>query len=1591
MFRKTALIVTSFIFALCLLASFVDVAQAAGSNTPVTATCIALNRNWTCGGPGVGPNVPVTQCIEVVQGGSVTSRGDRSFASATALAFFLNNPPAGVSYQPCNAPPACVATTQDQTVACPAGQTGSIVQRRTLNVGNVCGVNSAYTEISNTCRATPSCTETTETKTVNCPAGQTGIITQSRQVNVGNVCGTNSAFVETGNTCRIPPANTCTFNGVTLTEGQTVTAYQTQTTPFGTTCISETRTCTATGLTGSYAYSNCTPQPPLTCTFNGQTIQNGASVTAYKTTTAPFGSVCESETRTCTNGVLSGTFTSAICSVNPPAVCTLPGGGTIADGASVTYYRTVTVAYGQQCESESRKCTNGTLSGSFTATNCTVTPPAVCNLPWGGTLANGQSVTAYQTATTAYGSVCTSETRTCTNGTLSGSYTYQTCSVNPPRVCTTPWGAQLNDGQSVTAYKTRSTAFGSTCESETRTCHDGSLSGSFTFQSCDTDQPNTCTLPWGGVLANGQSVTAYETSTSAYGTVCKSQTRTCNNGNLSGSYTFQSCNVTPPANCVAPWGATVLNGQSVVAYQSPSVVGTSATAGNANAQTSGVCISETRMCNNGMLSGSYQYQSCNQTCGASTETRTGVTQCPAGQSGTITETRTTNVGGQCGVNGEWTVVSNTCAVNTPDIPTVMANNPTIYSEFRYLLQITGMIPGLSCPETGTCYGPFTVFAPRNEAFAAIPADAKQAWQQPANYDVLRQILRTHIINGKYLKSFFDGKSTDIATLSGYSLNVNVPAGSNGTVKVNNVTNAPTANVVEWDRLAKNGVIHTIDRVLMPNITCAAGSEYLPSTYSCSLVCPAGTTRGTNGQCTNNTCTFNGQTLQSGQSVTAYRKIGQTESLPGSYICQSETRTCSNGSLSGSYTDATCNDYVPPSCSINLQAGNYLNLNVLQLAQQQHCPIVSGITVNLTILQGANVGSNDVGFPALTSGTGWPSNVTIKVINYGRIQGAGGDGAYVAQTSGQMIPAQAGGPAISAPYPMIFDNSAGQIWGGGGGGATIGFGHCSPAGGGGAGILPGETFDPWGSCDANGNVVAANNNSGRITRNGKNTDYLATAVTPADNEYMIRSMGADTNAAYYVSGPGGLPGQAGGNAHYYIRSPYGQPYGTPASTITGYYFYPTFPSTVFNVTGGDAGLAIDTPQNVSFTNGTIGDRRGRDYPTVPPRAPTPQPPLEQSCTAQTETRDVVCPAGQQANQQGKIVESRTMNANGVCGSTTEWSQTSNTCRAANSCTFNGQTIGDGQTVTAYQSSSAAYGGTCNYEQRTCRDGTLSGSYTASTCTVTPPATCTFNGQVIQNGGSVTAYQSGSAAYGQQCMGETRVCNNGQLSGSFTASNCTAQPPQNCVTPWGTTVGNGQTVTAYRLSTVSYGQSCQGGNVEQRLCTNGTLSGSFTNQNCLVQTPASCTGPDGRTIQSGSSVTYYAQSSMPENAACMGESRTCNNGQLYGSYGSTTCTQTMCTYAQAGDAIAKACSTTTYSGGAVTGHSTSNGQQPVAGGTSGGSTMCAYGSVGCIDNYSTNGNSGSSSSSSSSSNSNGTTTINNSNNNQNSNANSVVVRP
>jgi uncharacterized surface protein with fasciclin (FAS1) repeats len=105
-------------------------------------------------------------------------------------------------------------------------------------------------------------------------------------------------------------------------------------------------------------------------------------------------------------------------------------------------------------------------------------------------------------------------------------------------------------------------------------------------------------------------------------------------------------------------------------------------------------------------------------------------------------------------------------------------------------------------ETLSGEGPFTVFAPTDEAFAQIPQETLQAVL--ADKEKLTAILTYHVVPGRLMAADVV-RSTQLQTVQGQSITVSTEGG----VRVDD------ANVVQTDIEADNGVIHVIDKVIMP--------------------------------------------------------------------------------------------------------------------------------------------------------------------------------------------------------------------------------------------------------------------------------------------------------------------------------------------------------------------------------------------------------------------------------------------------------------------------------------------------------------------------------------------------------------------------------------------------------------------------------------------------------------------------------------------------------------------------------------------------------------------------------------------------------
>jgi uncharacterized surface protein with fasciclin (FAS1) repeats len=147
-----------------------------------------------------------------------------------------------------------------------------------------------------------------------------------------------------------------------------------------------------------------------------------------------------------------------------------------------------------------------------------------------------------------------------------------------------------------------------------------------------------------------------------------------------------------------------------------------------------------------------------------------------------------------------TIVEN--AVNSADHTTLVA-----------AVKAAGLVEALSGP------GPFTVFAPVNAAFAALPAGTVDDLLKPENKDKLTKILTCHVIPAKALAADIskmamdDGGAHVVDTVGGCKLTLKA---ADGKVTITDETGG-VANVTIADVIQSNGVIHVIDKVLLPKM------------------------------------------------------------------------------------------------------------------------------------------------------------------------------------------------------------------------------------------------------------------------------------------------------------------------------------------------------------------------------------------------------------------------------------------------------------------------------------------------------------------------------------------------------------------------------------------------------------------------------------------------------------------------------------------------------------------------------------------------------------------------------------------------------
>jgi uncharacterized surface protein with fasciclin (FAS1) repeats len=132
------------------------------------------------------------------------------------------------------------------------------------------------------------------------------------------------------------------------------------------------------------------------------------------------------------------------------------------------------------------------------------------------------------------------------------------------------------------------------------------------------------------------------------------------------------------------------------------------------------------------------------------------------------------------------------------VDTALANEQ--FSTLVAAVQAAGLVDTLKDD------GPFTVFAPTNDAFAKLPAGTVENLLKPENKDQLVAVLTYHVLPGKVMAADIAGKTLSTATVQGSMVDINATNG----VMIDGAT------VTAADIETTNGVIHVIDTVILPN-------------------------------------------------------------------------------------------------------------------------------------------------------------------------------------------------------------------------------------------------------------------------------------------------------------------------------------------------------------------------------------------------------------------------------------------------------------------------------------------------------------------------------------------------------------------------------------------------------------------------------------------------------------------------------------------------------------------------------------------------------------------------------------------------------
>jgi hypothetical protein len=224
--------------------------------------------------------------------------------------------------------------------------------------------------------------------------------------------------------------------------------------------------------------------------------------------------------------------------------------------------------------------------------------------------------------------------------------------------------------------------------------------------------------------------------------------------------------------------------------------------------------------------------------------------------------------------------------------------------------------------------------------------------------------------------------------------------------------------------------------------------------------------------------------------------------------------------------------------------NIFNQAVIANALTSTNPVAVTLTINAGVTVGLSSGYTARYYPAMTTGTGWASGSTIKIVNQGTIMGGGGVGVF-AGAGGTSYSAM-GGQALQMKWPVTLVNTGTIAGGGGGGGAAWVAGNGSGGGGMGSGdCLAGGITAAAGSSSQSGHGGLGNPAS--VTGGISVTTGVGNNGNPSTSTYGYYGSGASGGGLGYSGGQGGT--SYGGGAGIYGGPP-GMAISRSGNALTG---------------------------------------------------------------------------------------------------------------------------------------------------------------------------------------------------------------------------------------------------------------------------------------------------------------------------------------------------------------------------------------------------------------------------------------------------------